>query len=69
MRQELNKPLFLLLDTHALLASMGEEDWLVSSMSVSELEAKLPLEEKVEWAKQMGTVAGHTKFEKFRNFF
>ena len=58
----------LLLDTHSLLASMGEEDWLVSNRSVSELEAKLPREEQVEWVKQLGTIGGQTKFEKFRTF-
>ena len=58
----------LLLDTHSLLASMGEEDWLVSSRSVSELEAKLPREEQIEWVKTLGTIGGDTKFEKFRAF-
>ena len=58
----------LLLDTHSLLASMGEEDWLVSSRSVSELEAKLPRDEQIEWVKVMGTIGGDTKFEKFRTF-
>ena len=58
----------LLLDTHSLLTSMGEEDWLVSNRSVSELESKLPREEQIEWVKQMGTIGGDTKFEKFKNF-
>ena len=58
----------LLLDTHTLLTSMGEEDWLVSNRSVSELESKLPRDEQIEWVKQMGTIGGDTKFEKFKNF-
>ena len=32
----------LLLDTHSLLTSMGEEDWLVFNRSVFELDSKLP---------------------------
>ena len=46
----------LLLDTHSLLTNMGEEDWLVTNKSVSELEAKLPREELIEWVKQQGTI-------------
>ena len=57
-----------LLDTHALLASMGEEDWLTASRSVSELENKLPREEKMEWARQYEVLPGDTKFEKFKEF-
>ena len=57
-----------LLDTHTLLASLGEEDWITSNRTVSELESKLPREEKFEWAKQFRTLPGENKFEKFKAF-
>ena len=57
-----------LLDTHSLLVSLGEEDWLTANRTVSELENKLPFEEKLEWAKQCGAQLGETRFEKFKNF-
>ena len=57
-----------LLDTHTLLTSLGEEDWITSNRSVSELENKLPREEKLEWAKLVKTLPGNTKFEKFKIF-
>ena len=52
-----------LLDTHSLLYSINEEDWLVSNRTVVELEGKLPREEKLEWARQCNTLPGVTKFE------
>ena len=58
----------MLLDTHSLLVTLNEVDWLFTNKYVAELEDRLPREEKVEWARQMGTVSGDTKFEKFRNF-
>ena len=57
-----------LLDTHSLLVSLGEDDWLTSNRTVSELENKLPREEKLEWAKLCGTRLGDTRFEKFKHF-
>ena len=57
-----------LLDTHSLLLSLGEEDWLTSNRTVSELENKLPREDKLKWAEQYGGQAGDTRFEKFRSF-
>ena len=57
-----------LLDTHSLLASMGEEDWLTASRSMSVLENKLPRDEKIEWANQYEVLPGDTKFEKFKGF-
>ena len=57
-----------LLDTHSLLVSLGEEDWLTTNKTVSELENMLPRDEKCKWAELCGTVAGETKFERFRNF-
>ena len=57
-----------LLDTHSLLVSLGEEDWLTGNRTVSELENMLPREEKSKWAELYGTVRGDTKFEKFRHF-
>ena len=58
----------MLLDTHSLLVNLNEVDWLVTNKTVAEMEDKLPREEKLEWAKQMCTVTGDTRFEKFRNF-
>ena len=48
--------------------SLGEEDWLTSNRSVSELECKLPREEKFEWAKQYRLLPGENKFEKLKVF-
>ena len=48
----------MVLDTHKLLASIYEQDWLVSNRAVAELEGKLPRDEKFEWAKICGSVAG-----------
>ena len=50
-------------DTHSLLINLGEEDWLTSSRTVSELESKLPREEKIEWAKSGSGHVGETDFE------
>ena len=58
----------MLLDTHALLVSINEVEWLVSNRSVAELEDKLPHSERVEWARQMESMPGATKFEKLKNF-
>ena len=58
----------MLLDTHSLLATLNEVEWLVTNKSVAEMEDKLPREERLEWAKQMGAVTGDTRFEKFKNF-
>ena len=58
----------MLLDTHSLLASLNELDWLVTNRTVADLEDKLPPGERIEWAKQMSTVAGDTRYEKFKNF-
>ena len=55
----------MLLDTHSLLASLNELDWLVTNRTVADLEDKLPPGERIEWAKQMSTVAGDTRYEKF----
>ena len=49
-------------DTHTLLSSIDEQDWLISNRAVSELEGKLPREEKLEWAKIYCTVESVTKF-------
>ena len=43
----------LLLDTHSLLVTLNEVDWLVTNRAVADLEDKLPKEERIEWAKQM----------------
>ena len=48
----------MVLDTHKLLASIYEQDWLVSNRAVAELEGKLLRDEKFEWAKLCGSVAG-----------
>ena len=57
-----------LLDTHSLLVNLGEEDWLTSSRSVSELENKLPRDEKLDWARSSCLLPGTTKFESLRTF-
>ena len=61
-------PPTMLLDTHALLVNINEVEWLVSNRSVAELEDKLPHSERVEWARQMESMPGATKFEKLKNF-
>ena len=58
----------MMMDTHACLTAIGEQDWLVSNSRVAEMEDKLPREEKLVWAEKMITVEGSTKFEKFKNF-
>ena len=40
----------------------------MSNKTVFEMEAKLPREEKLEWARQCYSLPGHTKFEKFKEF-
>ena len=57
----------MLIDTEALLESINEIDWLTSNKSVAELEDKLPQSERVEWAKQMRSVTGGSKYERFKN--
>ena len=58
----------MVLDTHTLLASIDEQDWLVSNRAVAELEGKLPRDEKFEWATLCGSDDGDIKFEKFTTF-
>ena len=58
----------MMLDTHACLTAIGEQDWLVSNSRVAEMEDKLPKEDKLIWAEKMHSMEGATKFEKFRNF-
>ena len=58
----------MLLDTHSLLVTLNEEDWLVTNRTVADMEDKLPREERFEWAKQLSSISGDTKFEKFKNF-
>ena len=57
-------------DTHTLLVSLGEEDWLTSNRTVSELKHKLPREEKFKWAELcgQGSLVGDTRFERFQSF-
>lgn len=48
----------MLLDTHSSLTAIGEEEWLVSTRSVADLEDKLPREEMIEWAQRIQTLEG-----------
>ena len=43
----------MLLDTHFLLITINEVDWLVTNRTVADMEDKLPREEIMEWARQM----------------
>ena len=52
----------LLEDSEALLQTIGMQDWISSSRSVSDLENLLPHSEKLEWAK---TVKGATRVGRF----
>lgn len=58
----------MLLDTLSLLVTINEVDWLVTNRTVADMEDKLPREERLEWARQMCTAGGDTRFEKFKNF-
>ena len=58
----------MLLDTHSLLVTLNEVDWLVTNRTVADMEDRLPREERLEWAKQMSVVAGDTRFENFKTF-
>ena len=52
-RRFLTKFSAILEDSESLLESIGMQDWLTSSRSVSDLEGLLPHSEKVEWAKKV----------------
>ena len=67
-KQFISKFSTMMMDTHACLTAIGEQDWLVSNSRVAEMEDKLPKEEKLIWAEKMHSMEGTTKFEKFRNF-
>ena len=67
-KQFMGKFYTMLMDTHACLNAIGEQDWLVSNSRVAEMEDKLPREEMLVWAEKMPTIEGKTKFEKFKNF-
>ena len=67
-QQFMGKFCTMLLDTHSLLVTLNEVDWLVTNKTVAEMEDKLPREERLELAKQMSTIGGESRFEKFRNF-
>ena len=58
----------LLVDTEALLTSINEIEWLVINCTVAELEDKLSPYERSEWAKQMCSIAGDTKYVRFKSF-
>jgi hypothetical protein len=67
-QQFMGKFCTMLMDTHSLLVTLNEVEWLVTNKTVAEMEDKLPREERLEWAKQMSGIGGETRFEKFRNF-
>ena len=58
----------LLEDSEALLTTMGMQDWISSSRSVSDLENLLPYSEKLEWAKVVKGASGVERFTKFKTF-
>ena len=58
----------MLEDTEAHLIAVGEQDWLTSSRSVSDLEDLLPGGEKLEWAKYMGDARGADRYTRFKGF-
>ena len=58
----------ILEDSEALLITIGMEDWLTSSRSVSDLEDLLPHSEKIEWAKQVKGSTGADRVVKFKTF-
>ena len=58
----------ILEDSESLLESIGMQDWLTSSRSVSDLEGLLPHSEKVEWAKKVKGATGADRFAKFKTF-
>ena len=58
----------MLEDTETLLSTMGQLEWLTSSVSVRQLEDKLPGAEQTRWAERMDSYAGRTRFEKFKLF-
>ena len=67
-KQFISKFCTMMMDTLACLTAIGEQDWLVSNSRVAEMEDKLPKDEKLVWAEKMHTMAGVSKFEKFKNF-
>ena len=58
----------LLEDSEVLLETMGQREWLTSSLSVRQMEDLLPSDEKVRWAEKMDSYPGLTKYEKFKAF-
>ena len=58
----------MLEDSEALLISIGMQDWLTSSRSVSDMEDLLPDSEKLEWAKKVKGSSGSERFGKFKAF-
>ena len=55
-------------DAYSSLSTLGEIEWLTSTRGLSELEDRLPPEEKAEWAKMQTTLDGDNDFDKFRRF-
>ena len=55
-------------DAYTSLEGLGQLEWLTSTRELSELEDRLPPEEKAEWAKLQNTLTGETNFDKFRRF-
>ena len=53
----------MLLDTHSLLITTNEVDWLVTNRTVADMEDKLPREKRLDWERQICTVEGDTRFE------
>ena len=58
----------MLEDTETLLTTMGQTEWLTSSISIRQLEDKLPPVEQLKWAERMDTYEGRTQYKKFKRF-
>ena len=58
----------MLEDTETLLYTMGQTEWLTSSISIGQLEDKLPPVEQLRWAERMDTYEGRTRYDKFKRF-
>ena len=67
-KQFMGKFFTMMMDAHACLTAIGEQEWLVSNSRVAEMEDTLPRDEKLGWAEKILTVKDSTKFKKYVNF-
>ena len=57
----------MLEETEVLVTEHDQMEWLTSCMAIRQLEDKLPIKEKIEWAEKMDTYEG-SKYEKLKKF-